>query len=164
MCPSQLDYLSRSFWSLWGKSVPLSHGISSIFDLARVDLEVRRSWPDEINEQIGFFPWSPWKKPIKQQGALEPLLLPSAHWPALWCSSSSWDESVVEITFNWGNSSTSTPNRIMVNVNQHVLKRRTRNFWQFNIIEDTDSHWPGTVWVTSLRLWSRASRQQTVLF
>lgn len=71
MCPFQLDYLSRSFWSLLGKSVPLSHGISSIFDQARVYLEVRRPWPDEINGQIGFFPWSPWKKTIKQQGDLE---------------------------------------------------------------------------------------------
>lgn len=33
----------QSFWSLLGKSVPLSHGISSIFDLARVYLEVQET-------------------------------------------------------------------------------------------------------------------------
>lgn len=97
MCPFQLDYLSWCVWSLSGKSVPLSHGISSIFDLARVYLEVRRPWPDEINGQIGFFPMIPVEenhKTTRRFGALS--LLSSAHWTRLCCcSSSSCNKSVI---------------------------------------------------------------------
>lgn len=113
MCPFQLDYLSQSFWSLPGKSVPLSHRVSSIFDLARVDLEVRRPWPDEINGQIGFFPspWSPWKKSIKQQGDLEEPSQPlSAHWTRLcFHCGGGCDKSVIWIQFNWSNLFTALP-------------------------------------------------------
>lgn len=95
MCPFLLDYLLQSFWSLQGKSVPLSHGISFIFDLAWVYPEVRRRWPDEINGQIGFLPWSPWKKTIKQQRDLESSR--SLLWVSSWlcfCSRSSCNKSV----------------------------------------------------------------------
>lgn len=62
-----------------GESVPLSHGISSYFDLARVYLEVQsRPSPDEINGQIGFTSMIPVEEKHKTTGrfgALSPALL-----------------------------------------------------------------------------------------
>lgn len=101
MCPFQLDYLSQSFWSLWGKSVPLSQGISSIFDLVRVYLEVRRPWADEINGQIGFFPMIPVEENHKPTRRFRFF---SAHWTRLcFCCCSSCNRSVIQIHFNWSN-------------------------------------------------------------